>query len=735
MASNILVDALTQPDAVIENDAPAVVGWVVDKVTQWEDHRNENYQKRWNEYYRLWRGTWTEEDKTRQVERSKIIAPALQQAIESSVAEMEESIFHRKRWFSLEDDKFDRETQEDHAGQMQDVIDNLLEDFDKKKVPQAISEIILNGALYGTGIGKIPVTIDTDLAPGTGGIIVETKSVGVGLVAVDPSQFVIDTAATTIENALGMAHVYTVPLHEVLRKQAKGEYRDGFVGTFNEAGSKNVTPELLFRSNEINQVEVIEYHGLVPKSMFDDAVSSGDKDDQGADDSDLLAMSLMEPSTPDDAGDMVECIIWISGRATLLKVVRNPFIMRDRSFVSFQYDTVPNRFWGRGVAEKGYNPQKALDTELRARIDSLALSTYPMLLINGMMAPRNQDYQVRPGRNLVVNGNVGEAIAPFKFPAPDGQTYRQTAELERMVTVATGSLDSAAPLGVNPRNETASGISMMLSAVLKRSKRTMRNIEGQFLSPLVHKHAWRHMQFNPTRYKIQDYKFKVVGALGAQAREFEVAQLTQLLQTQKQEGPGYWMILKGVLKNYNLEDKEDFMKLIDQFLQQSLNPQPPPTPPDIEIKMKELERKNRELDFKIDQAVEGELRKDVEVEAEAARDRGEAIWNASEASLNARKAETERVKALGALIQQMAAAAGQEGADLQAILSQAQGIVEESVQFAKGQPEAESLRTSMARQQEEEGTPGIPAQEIPEATPQQGQGELPQQQVPPEALQ
>ena len=46
-----------------------------------------------------------------------------------------------------------------------------------------------------------------------------------------------------------------------------------------------------------------------------------------------------------------------------------------------------------------------------------------------------------------------------------------------MVTVATGSMDTAAPLGVNPRNETAGGMSMMMGAMLKRAKRNIRNIE------------------------------------------------------------------------------------------------------------------------------------------------------------------------------------------------------------------------------------------------------------------
>ena len=48
-----------------------------------------------------------------------------------------------------------------------------------------------------------------------------------------------------------------------------------------------------------------------------------------------------------------------------LKAEANPYMMGDRPVVAFPWDIVPGRFWGRGVCEKGYNSQKALDTELR----------------------------------------------------------------------------------------------------------------------------------------------------------------------------------------------------------------------------------------------------------------------------------------------------------------------------------------------------------------------------------
>ena len=84
-------------------------GWVVDKCQGWRNHFESNYAEKFDEYYRLWRGQWAAEDKTRQSERSKIISPALQQAVESSVAELEEATFGRGKWFDIEDDVADNE--------------------------------------------------------------------------------------------------------------------------------------------------------------------------------------------------------------------------------------------------------------------------------------------------------------------------------------------------------------------------------------------------------------------------------------------------------------------------------------------------------------------------------------------------------------------------------------------------------------------------------------------------
>ena len=115
--------------------------WVMEKCDAWRDHYIGNYQTKHDEYYRLWRGQWDASDRTRASERSRIIAPALQQAVESSVAEVEEATFGRGLWFDIKDD--DKEQNPD----IPNLRDALRTDFVKNKVRKGIAEAVLNSAI------------------------------------------------------------------------------------------------------------------------------------------------------------------------------------------------------------------------------------------------------------------------------------------------------------------------------------------------------------------------------------------------------------------------------------------------------------------------------------------------------------------------------------------------------------------------------------------------------------
>jgi hypothetical protein len=105
MADEIYSPAPLMADQSIES-------WVMTKCENWRDYYESNYEQSFEEYYRLWRGQWDPSDSQRASERSRIIAPALQQAVESNVAELEEATFGRGKWFDIADDVADPQKQD-----------------------------------------------------------------------------------------------------------------------------------------------------------------------------------------------------------------------------------------------------------------------------------------------------------------------------------------------------------------------------------------------------------------------------------------------------------------------------------------------------------------------------------------------------------------------------------------------------------------------------------------------
>ena len=534
--------------------------WVITKCDDWRDHYESNYEARFDEYYRLWRGIWDPADSERKSERSRIIAPALQQAVESNVAELEEATFGRGKWFDIADNMGDTERQ--------DVLflrNKLTEDFEDCKVRKAVAECLINSAVFGTGIGEIVIEEMKEMAPATqpimGGDLTAvgvniTERVKVKLKPVMPQNFLIDPVATSVDDAMGVAVDEFVSLHQVEMLQEQGVYRDVQVGS--AAPDSNLEPDQDLTMYSDDKVRLTKYYGLVPRELLDNAFK--DDDEEGDDEVDLLEDTKSKSK-------YVEAVVVVANGGILLKAEANPYMMQDRPIVAFPWDVVPSRFWGRGVCEKGYNSQKALDAELRARIDALSLTIHPMLAVDATRLPRGAKPEVRPGKMILTSGDPREILQPFNFGQVSQITFAQAGALQQMVQQATGAVDSAGLSGAVNGEATASGISMSLGAIIKRHKRTLINFQQSFLIPFVKKAAYRYMQFDPENYPVSDYKFNASSTLGIMAREYEVTQLVQLLQTMEKDSPLYNTLIQSIIDNMNLSNREELLAAMQKATQ------------------------------------------------------------------------------------------------------------------------------------------------------------------------
>jgi formaldehyde-activating enzyme involved in methanogenesis len=535
--------------------------FVVQHCDRWRDSRDENYLEDWKEYERIFRGVWASEDRTRESERSRLISPATQQAVETRHAEIMEAIFGNGEFFDIKDDIMD------YNGNPMDVQAMralLMEDLTANKIRKSVDQIELMAEIYGTGIGEIMVKTETEYVPSTQPIpgsmqaaygVTEKEYFCVKINPVNPKNFLIDPNATSIEDAMGVAIEKFVSIHKVVEGMERGIYRKVDIGPAGNDDDLEVTQEVVQYQDD--KVKLLTYYGLVPREYLEQLENEGDE----------VVDLFPEDSTADTYSGLVEAIVVIANDGLLLKAERNPYMMKDRPVVAYQDDTVPNRFWGRGTVEKAYNMQKAIDAQLRSHLDSLALTTAPMIAMDATRLPRGAKFEVRPGKAILTNGNPAEIMMPFKFGQTSPESAATARDFERMLLMATGTLDSQGMVTQATRDSSGAGMSMAVSGIIKKYKRTLTNFQEDFMVPLIKKVAFRYMQFDPERYPSVDMKFIPTATLGIMAREYEQQQLIGLLQTLGPDTPVLPIILKGIIANSSLSNRAEMEQALTQMSQ------------------------------------------------------------------------------------------------------------------------------------------------------------------------
>ena len=595
--------------------------FVIQHCDRWRDSRDENYLEYWKEYERIFRGIWADEDKTRESERSRLISPATQQAVETRHAEIMEAIFGNGEFFDIKDDVRDYNN---NPMDVEALKIQLKEDLEKHKIRKSIDQIELMAEIYGTGIGEIIVKQEKEFVPATMPMpgmeqaaygVQEREYFCVKVNPVNPKNFLIDPNATSIDDAMGCAVEKFVSIHKVVEGMEKGIYRKVDIGPAGNDDDLEVTQEVVQYQDD--KVKLLTYYGLVPREYLEQLENEGDE----------VVDLFPEESTADTYSDLVEAIVVIANDGLLLKAEKNPYMMQDRPVLAYQDDTVPNRFWGRGTVEKAYNMQKAIDAQLRSHLDSLALTTAPMIAMDATRLPRGSKFEVKPGKAILTNGNPAEILFPFKFGQTSPENFATSKEFERMLLMATGTLDSQGVVSQASRDASGAGMSMAMAGIIKKYKRTLTNFQEDFMVPLIKKAAYRYMQFDPERYPSVDMQFIPTATLGIMAREYEQQQLIGLLQTLGPDTPVLPIILKGIIANSSLSNRAE----MEQALTQMSQPNP---------EQQQMQQVQAQLAMQTQQAQIKQL------DASAAKDMADAQKSMVEAQLAPKEVEAKVLSAV-----------------------------------------------------------------------------------------
>jgi hypothetical protein len=536
-----------------------LTSFVTDHCDRWRDYRNTNFLPSYLEYERIFRGEWASEDKTRESERSRIVTPATQQAVETRHAEIMEAIFGQGEFFDIEDNIRDVNG---NPIDIELIKVQLNEDFKKDKIRKAIDQIELMAEIYGTGIGEIIVKTEKEYVPATQPIpnmqgqaaigVMERDRIAVKIMPVNPKNFLFDPNGTSIDDCMGVAIEKYVSIHKVVEGIERGIYRKVDITPTYEDTDLEPTQEVSQYQDE--KVLLLTYYGLVPREYLNNLEENKD-----------IVELFPDNSYAEDYTDMMEAIVVIANDGLLLKAEENPYMMKDRPVLSYQDDTVPNRLLGRGTVEKAFNMQKAIDAQTRSHLDSLALTTSPMIAMDATRLPRGMKFEIKPGKAILTNGAPSEILYPFKFGQSDPNNLATAKEFERMLLQATGTLDSQGLVSQSSRD--GGGMSMAVASIIKKYKRTLVNFQEDFLIPFIKKAAFRYMQFDPERYPSVDMNFVPTATLGIIAREYEQQQFIGLLQTLGAETPVLPILLKGIIGNSSLSNRMELIAKLDEMMQ------------------------------------------------------------------------------------------------------------------------------------------------------------------------
>ena len=541
-----------------ENDKE-LTAFVIDHCDRWRNYRDTNFLSDWEEYERIFRGQWADDDKTRESERSRIVTPATQQAVETRHAEIMEAIFGQGDFFDIEDNVQDVNN---NPIDVEQIKNQLMEDFKKDKIRKAIDQIELMAEIYGTGIGEIVVRTEKEYVPSTQPIpnqegqaaigVMEKDRISVKIMPINPKNFLFDPNGTSIDDCMGVAVEKFISIHKIVAGIESGMYRKVDVGVVSSDEDLEPTQELTMFQDQ--KVKLLTYYGLVPREYLQNLAENKD-----------IVELFPASSETQDYQDMIEAIVVIANDNLLLKVEESPYMMKDRPVISYQDDTVPNRLLGRGTVEKAYNMKKAMDAQIRSHLDSLALTTSPMVAMDATRLPRGAKFEVKPGKAILTNGSPAEILMPFKFGTTDQGNMATATAFERMLLQSTGTLDSQGLVSAVARDGGQGGMSMAIASIIKKYKRTLVNFQEDFLMPFIKKAAFRYMQFDPERYPSVDMNFIPTATLGIIAREYEQQQFIGLLQTLGPNTPVMPLILKGIVGNSSFTNRYELMDALEKM--------------------------------------------------------------------------------------------------------------------------------------------------------------------------
>jgi len=207
---------------------------------------------------------------------------------------------------------------------------------------------------------------------------------------------------------------------------------------------------------------------------------------------------------------------WLIGTHVIRVVIADGASSANRGYYKASWERMPGSFWGAALPEIMADIQDACNAIARSLLKNLSISAGPQVVIHVDRLPPGTDIkEIYPLQIHQVTG-AGSAGSPIEFFQPSSNAaellgvydrFEEKADIYTGIPRYTyGSPD------VKGAGQTASGLSMLMSAASKGIKRVVGHIDRQLIEPVIKRQYHDNMLSHPDLAAKVDANILAIGA-------------------------------------------------------------------------------------------------------------------------------------------------------------------------------------------------------------------------------
>lgn len=255
-----------------------------------------------------------------------------------------------------------------------------------------------------------------------------------------------------------------------------------------------------------------------------------------------------------------EANIWVLG-PIVIKAVLAPIKGVRWPYYFYYFDKDESSIWGEGIASIMRDPQFLFNSSVRATFDNAALSVgnifevlYDLLHENSQADPYSIYANKVYLRKLGDHPELAQFPVVRSYPIPSHTPeLLQLAEFSRNVADETTTIPrylQGNDQGVGGAGETASGLSMLMSAVNITLKDQIKAYDDDVTKPFITSLYHWNMQFNEREDIKGDYNVSANGLTNLMAKEVLMKQLNEFAQMTNNQADAIYINRGELLREF-----------------------------------------------------------------------------------------------------------------------------------------------------------------------------------------